>query len=163
MYVPFFSGLSIIIENDTRRNCSPHFRGDLRCNLYSVAKVPRKSAQQFKRAILRTVASSPYENIAVDASQRSICRNDVYRVLNMVHVSFLGILGTGLYICFSSCVLKMLLILTSQLYYQEYIGYSPIRTTVRLVPMFISGIICNIVVASIVGRVPMIYLVGQLP
>lgn len=45
-----------------------------------------------------------------------------------------------------------------QLYYQDFIGYSPIRTTVRLVPMFISGVICNIVVASIVGRVPMIYL-----
>ncbi|KAJ7064686.1 efflux transporter [Mycena amicta] len=40
-----------------------------------------------------------------------------------------------------------------QLYYQVYIGYSPVRTVVRLVPMFVTGILCNIVVALIVGKV----------
>ncbi|KAF7325516.1 MFS domain-containing protein [Mycena kentingensis (nom. inval.)] len=40
-----------------------------------------------------------------------------------------------------------------QIYYQIYIGYSPVRTVVRLVPMFVTGIICNVVVALIVGRV----------
>ncbi|KAJ7032369.1 efflux transporter [Mycena alexandri] len=41
-----------------------------------------------------------------------------------------------------------------QLYYQVYIGYSPVRTVVRLTPMFVTGIICNVVVALIVRRVP---------
>ncbi|KAJ7185178.1 efflux transporter [Mycena filopes] len=41
-----------------------------------------------------------------------------------------------------------------QLYYQVYIGYSPVRTVVRLAPMFVTGIICNVVVALIVRRVP---------
>ncbi|KAJ7079177.1 hypothetical protein C8R44DRAFT_824880 [Mycena epipterygia] len=37
-----------------------------------------------------------------------------------------------------------------QLYYQVSIGYS----TVRLTPMFITGLICSVVVALIVGRAP---------
>ncbi|KAJ7119241.1 hypothetical protein C8R43DRAFT_86715 [Mycena crocata] len=40
-----------------------------------------------------------------------------------------------------------------QLYYQVYIGYSPVRTVVRLTPMFVTGLVCNVVVALIVGRV----------
>ncbi|KAK7039697.1 MFS domain-containing protein [Favolaschia claudopus] len=46
-----------------------------------------------------------------------------------------------------------------QLYYQVYIGYSPVRTVVRLVPMFVTGMICNVVVALIVGRVPTLWLI----
>ncbi|KAJ6533086.1 major facilitator superfamily domain-containing protein [Mycena capillaripes] len=48
-----------------------------------------------------------------------------------------------------------------QLYYQIYIGYSPVRTVVRLTPMFVTGIICNVVVAFIVGRVPTLWLLGS--
>ncbi|KAL0949753.1 hypothetical protein HGRIS_009791 [Hohenbuehelia grisea] len=46
-----------------------------------------------------------------------------------------------------------------QLYYQDYAGYSPVRTMVRLLPMFVTGILCNFVVANVVGRVPVIYLI----
>ncbi|KAG7446056.1 putative efflux transporter [Guyanagaster necrorhizus] len=45
----------------------------------------------------------------------------------------------------------------SQLYYQNYQGLTPILTVVRLVPMFISGVICNTIVAFVAGRVPFIY------
>ncbi|KAJ7119219.1 hypothetical protein C8R43DRAFT_1152408 [Mycena crocata] len=38
-----------------------------------------------------------------------------------------------------------------QLYYQVYIGYSPVRTVVRLTPMFVTALVCNVVVALIVG------------
>ncbi|KAJ7670563.1 efflux transporter [Mycena polygramma] len=48
-----------------------------------------------------------------------------------------------------------------QLYYQVYIGYSPVRTVVRLTPMFVTGIICNVVVALIVGRVPTLWLLAS--
>ncbi|KAJ6509090.1 major facilitator superfamily domain-containing protein [Mycena vulgaris] len=47
-----------------------------------------------------------------------------------------------------------------QLYYQSYIGYSPVRTVVRLVPMFTYGLLCNALVAVIVGRVPVVWLVA---
>jgi len=47
----------------------------------------------------------------------------------------------------------------AQLYYQDYIGYSPIRTVVRLLPMFVTGVICNVIVAIIVGRVPVVFLI----
>ncbi|KAG5645961.1 hypothetical protein DXG03_004753 [Asterophora parasitica] len=48
----------------------------------------------------------------------------------------------------------------AQLYYQNYIGYTPLRTVVRLFPMFISGIICNMIVAVLVGYIPVIYLIA---
>ncbi|KAJ7106888.1 hypothetical protein C8R44DRAFT_885579 [Mycena epipterygia] len=47
-----------------------------------------------------------------------------------------------------------------QLYYQVYIGYSPVRIVVRLMPMFITELICNVVVALIVGRVKTIWLLA---
>ncbi|KAJ7079170.1 hypothetical protein C8R44DRAFT_91709 [Mycena epipterygia] len=40
-----------------------------------------------------------------------------------------------------------------QLYYQVYIGYSPVRTVMQLTPMFVTGLFCNVVVALIVGRI----------
>jgi len=39
------------------------------------------------------------------------------------------------------------------LYYQEYRKISPIGTTVRLIPMAVSGLLCNLIVALFVGRV----------
>ncbi|KAG8748274.1 hypothetical protein FRC10_007664 [Ceratobasidium sp. 414] len=39
------------------------------------------------------------------------------------------------------------------LYYQEYKQVSPIGTTVRLIPMAVSGLLCNLVVALVVGRI----------
>ncbi|KAE9400439.1 putative efflux transporter [Gymnopus androsaceus JB14] len=46
------------------------------------------------------------------------------------------------------------------LYYQNYVGYSPLRTTVRMVPMFVTGLLCNAFVALFVGHVPMTILVA---
>ncbi|KAG8768757.1 hypothetical protein FRC12_005390, partial [Ceratobasidium sp. 428] len=39
------------------------------------------------------------------------------------------------------------------LYYQDYKLVSPIGTTVRLIPMAVSGLLCNLVVALVVGRI----------
>ncbi|KAJ7278366.1 efflux transporter [Mycena rebaudengoi] len=47
-----------------------------------------------------------------------------------------------------------------QLYYQAYIGYSPLRTVVRLVPMFVSGLVCNGLVAVFIGRIPVRWFVA---
>ncbi|KAF5360303.1 hypothetical protein D9758_009104 [Tetrapyrgos nigripes] len=46
------------------------------------------------------------------------------------------------------------------LYYQDYMGYEPLRTVVRLIPMFVTGIICNVVFAAVIGHVPMVLLVA---
>ncbi|KAL0063122.1 hypothetical protein AAF712_010030 [Marasmius tenuissimus] len=46
------------------------------------------------------------------------------------------------------------------LYYQEYLGLSPVLTMVRLVPMTITGIACNVVVALFVGRLPFVILMA---
>ncbi|KAK7040364.1 hypothetical protein VNI00_009834 [Paramarasmius palmivorus] len=46
------------------------------------------------------------------------------------------------------------------LYYQDFARLSPILTMVRIVPMFVTGVLCNIFVALVVGYVPLVYLMG---
>ncbi len=48
----------------------------------------------------------------------------------------------------------------SQLYYQSYLGLSPILTMVRLLPMFVTGVACNVVIALVVGHVNVVILIG---
>ncbi|KAJ7596104.1 putative efflux transporter [Mycena floridula] len=46
------------------------------------------------------------------------------------------------------------------LYYQNYVGYSPLATVLRMLPMFVTGILCNVLVALLVGRISIIWLLG---
>ncbi|KAI0781757.1 major facilitator superfamily domain-containing protein [Abortiporus biennis] len=46
-----------------------------------------------------------------------------------------------------------------QLYYQDFLQLSPVLTMVRLLPMFVTGVICNMIVALFVGRVPFVILI----
>lgn len=47
-----------------------------------------------------------------------------------------------------------------QLYYQDYQHLNPVLTMVRLLPMFVTGVIANVLVAAFVGRIPLVYLVS---
>ena len=47
------------------------------------------------------------------------------------------------------------------MYYQNYHQFSAVQTAVRLVPMFFSGIVCNIFFAMMAARVSLVWLVGQ--
>jgi hypothetical protein len=47
-----------------------------------------------------------------------------------------------------------------QLYYQQYLGLTPILTMVRLIPMSVTGVLANVVVALAVGRVNVVILIG---
>ncbi|KAI0668012.1 efflux transporter [Trametes maxima] len=46
-----------------------------------------------------------------------------------------------------------------QLYYQDYVGLNPILTMVRLLPMCVTGMLCNLIVALVVGHVPLVFLI----
>jgi len=46
-----------------------------------------------------------------------------------------------------------------QLFYQDYLLLSPILTMVRMLPSFVTGIVCNVLVAVLVGRVRMVFLI----
>ncbi|EIM85299.1 efflux transporter [Stereum hirsutum FP-91666 SS1] len=46
-----------------------------------------------------------------------------------------------------------------QLYYQNYADLSPILTMVRMLPMFITGVVCNGIIALIIGRVDVLYII----
>jgi hypothetical protein len=50
----------------------------------------------------------------------------------------------------------------AQLYYQQYLGLSPVLTMVRLLPMFVTGIVANVIVALCVGRVDVVVLTREL-
>ncbi|KDQ24021.1 hypothetical protein PLEOSDRAFT_1068013 [Pleurotus ostreatus PC15] len=49
----------------------------------------------------------------------------------------------------------------TQLYYQQYEGLSPVGGMLRMFPMFVTGIICNIIVVMIVARVPVVYILAS--
>ena len=48
-----------------------------------------------------------------------------------------------------------------QLFYQNYLGLTPVRTMIRLIPMFVSGFLCNFVVAMVVSKLPLVVFVGK--
>ncbi|KAG7097208.1 hypothetical protein E1B28_004579 [Marasmius oreades] len=47
------------------------------------------------------------------------------------------------------------------IYYQSYQGLSPVLTMLRMLPMIVTGIICNIVVALFVGHIPFVFLMAS--
>ncbi|KAG0699243.1 major facilitator superfamily domain-containing protein [Suillus ampliporus] len=47
----------------------------------------------------------------------------------------------------------------AQMYYQKYLLLSPVLTMIRFMPMFISGMLCNYLVALLVGRLPLVVFV----
>lgn len=49
-----------------------------------------------------------------------------------------------------------------QLYYQYFQHLTPILAMTRMLPMFITGVICNVIIAAVVGRVPMVLLIGRI-
>jgi hypothetical protein len=53
------------------------------------------------------------------------------------------------------------LTLWAMLYYQNYVGLNPMLTMIRFLPMPVTGIICNILVALVVGRINGAYLLGR--
>ncbi|CDO78208.1 hypothetical protein BN946_scf184701.g6 [Trametes cinnabarina] len=46
-----------------------------------------------------------------------------------------------------------------QLYFQDYSGLNPILTMVRILPMCVAGIVCNLIVALVVGHIPAVFLI----
>ncbi|KAF5347064.1 hypothetical protein D9758_011652 [Tetrapyrgos nigripes] len=46
------------------------------------------------------------------------------------------------------------------LYYENFSSLTPIATVLRLLPQFITGIFCNIIVARFVGQVPLVVLIA---
>ncbi|KAF9478869.1 MFS general substrate transporter [Pholiota conissans] len=48
-----------------------------------------------------------------------------------------------------------------QLYYQDFEDYTPILVVIRLLPMFVSGIVCNLFVGFMAARVPVVFLLSS--
>lgn len=48
--------------------------------------------------------------------------------------------------------------LWAQLYYQDFLHLNPVLTMVRFIPMFVTGFICNVIVALLISRVPVVFL-----
>ncbi|KAG7091772.1 hypothetical protein E1B28_008175 [Marasmius oreades] len=48
----------------------------------------------------------------------------------------------------------------TMLYYQNFLGLDAIGTVVRLIPSFVTGILCNVVVALTVSRLPLVALMA---
>lgn len=48
----------------------------------------------------------------------------------------------------------------AMLYYQNYVGLNPLLAMIRFLPMPVTGVICNVIVALVVGRISGAYLLG---
>ncbi|KAH6911804.1 efflux protein [Coprinopsis sp. MPI-PUGE-AT-0042] len=47
-----------------------------------------------------------------------------------------------------------------QLYYQNYVGLTPLKTVLRILPMCVSGILCNVFVGFFISHIPLVWLVA---
>ncbi|KAH9967497.1 efflux transporter [Russula dissimulans] len=47
-----------------------------------------------------------------------------------------------------------------QLYYQTYLNLTPIHTMLRLLPMFVMGLVANAIIALLIGRINVVYIVA---
>lgn len=104
-------------------------------------------------------STSTREALALIAREGSFCGDYVHSVFDVVCVPLVEFLGYSNYT--PSFYYTLVNTTVVQLYYQSYVGYSSLRTVVRLLPMFISGVLCNVVMAFIVGRVSIVYLAGE--
>ena len=41
-------------------------------------------------------------------------------------------------------------------------AYTPIETAIRLIPMFVAGIICNLIVGFMAAHIPLVWILGAL-
>ena len=82
----------------------------------------------------------------------------------MVFIRQLAVLVTGRFLVESNLgvTFDIDIFWILQLYYQNYQGYTPILTAVRLIPMSVTGVLCNLVVALVIGRIDVVYLIGTL-
>ncbi|EIM80449.1 MFS general substrate transporter [Stereum hirsutum FP-91666 SS1] len=67
-------------------------------------------------------------------------------------MQFIACLNWCSFVCWSYWV---------QLYYQNYMGLTPINSMVRILPTSIVGVLCNVVMAMIVGHVPLVWLIAS--
>ncbi|KAI0076341.1 putative efflux transporter [Panus rudis PR-1116 ss-1] len=56
--------------------------------------------------------------------------------------------------------LSLCWMLWAVLYYQDYKGLSPVLTMIRVLPMVPTGILCNVIIGLVIGRVPGIFLIS---
>jgi hypothetical protein len=49
---------------------------------------------------------------------------------------------------------------STQLYFQNYMHYTAMQTVVRLLPMFVSGLVCNAIVGFMAAYIPIVWLLG---
>ena len=47
-----------------------------------------------------------------------------------------------------------------QLYYEDFKGLPPIQTAIRLLPMTVTGVACNVLIALLIGRVDLVVIIG---
>ena len=71
-----------------------------------------------------------------------------------------GRLGAMMAIAFTNWCAFTSWMLWIQLYYQNYKHYTPLGSVIRLVPAFISGILCNVFVGLMAARIPIVWLLG---
>ena len=94
--------------------------------------------------------STTNEAFALETWEWKVCRNAMHRVLPHVRLPELDLVGHSK---FQVSFMAINVLIFVQLYYETYKGYNPILTMVRMIPMIPAGIICNIFIGLLVGKI----------
>ena len=76
----------------------------------------------------------------------------------MVLVFWMVFLGAGKAQLFGFTI--QLMCFPLQLYYENYVGLTPLQTVLGVLPMTISGLTCNVFIGLFISYIPIVYLTG---
>ncbi len=154
-----FSSPGLFVYISSRHYRTPHSRRYRPRPFPIMAVVSRTCSTQSKRAVFRAHPAAHHETLPVGPRKRKICSHHDH-----CHVHLLLILGMEFLDPGTSRMTHlraMRLPRRSQLFYQNYQHYTPVGTMIRLFPMFITGIICNFIIAVIIARVSVVWILGS--
>ena len=150
-------------DRDTRRHhCAPHSRCPRHGPLRRLGTLPRVRAYSHAREGRGGAvdAAAAHEALDLGARKGPLRGRDARRIPQLEQLPELGVLGAGVPAFYPS---RWTDADDGQLYYQDYLMLSPILTMVRLLPMFVVGVLCNFAIALCIGRLSLVYIVGASP
>ncbi len=153
-----FPSPSLFVYISSRHYRTPHNRRYHPRPVLIMAMVSRTCPAQSKRAIFRTHPAAHHETLSLGPRKWQIRSHHDHCHVHLLLILGMEFLDPGTSRMTHSRAMR--LPRRSQLYYQNYQDYTPVGTMIRLFPMFITGIICNFIIAVIIARVSVVWILG---
>jgi hypothetical protein len=149
-----------ILTKPHRHHCPSRYRGVLDHRFLLLATLPGEGQRRTQRHQIFMDTTADHEAQSVEEGEWQVRSYDDHRIRQLVCLPYLDILVSGLPFLQYQIQLEPDTHL-SQLYYQQYLHLHVIDTVVRFLPMFVSGVLCNVLVGTMAARIPVVYLAGE--